>query len=122
MLLGSGSERLTKEPKRQLASEIVKTGSAIINRSLRSFPKDLLRDLRDAVRSKEDVRKSLGIGGDGTDNAERIKLIDDLIDVYEFSVYGCPVHAIFSQLGNVAGQSVLGVSVASLELVTWSRD
>ena len=114
VLLGSGSERLTKEPKRQLASEIVKTASALVDRSLKRMPKDLLGDLRRGVLGDEKLRKDLGIIDEGGQETDRLQLIQDLIDVYEFSLYGYPLHSIFSQLGNVAGQSVLGVSVASV--------
>ncbi|KDR86359.1 hypothetical protein L903_03005 [Agrobacterium sp. JL28] len=113
--LGSGSEQLGRSAKRELAELVVRAGSVILDASLRVFPSARFEALKAELKADENVRSSFGIGEDEAIDEEKRELLGALVDAYEFSLLGFPMRAVFEQLGNFAGQSVLRASVANVQ-------
>jgi nucleoside phosphorylase len=114
VLLGSGSERLNREPKRELARLIVELSSVLIDKLLRSFPSSPFEGLRERLHQDDTLREVFSIPSEQPIPERHRALIDAVIDAYEFSVLGYPVRVVFEQLGNLAAQTVLRSSVSSV--------
>jgi hypothetical protein len=114
MLLGAGSERLSKEPKRELALRIVQITSALIDEVLRKFPKVEFEELKAALLSEDQLREMFNISEGEAIDPEVPKFVSAIVDAYEFSLLGFPIRAMFEHLGNSAGHAVLRPSVSSV--------
>ncbi|MBB4184779.1 nucleoside phosphorylase [Sinorhizobium terangae] len=115
VLLGSGSERLNREPKRELARLIVELSSILLEKLLRGFPREQFKELKDKLKSDDVIRAVFELSEQESVSEKQRGYIELLVDAYEFSVMGYPIRVIFEQLGNLAGQAVLRASVASVE-------
>jgi len=118
VLLGAGAERLTKEPKRQIASQVVRLTSILLDELFRTFPKVEFEKFKKEAQSDEHLREVFGLNqGDDVPDDLR-EFVSAIVDAYEFSLLGYPLRAMLGELGNVAGQAVLGRSVSNVEVDT----
>jgi nucleoside phosphorylase len=116
ILLGSGSERLDKAPKRKLAELIVRLSARILDRLLRTFPTVKFDEFKKELQEDSNIRKLFGIPEDQQIDENQKSYVSVFVDAYEFSLAGMPVRALLEYLGNAAGQPVLRTSVASVVL------
>jgi hypothetical protein len=115
VLLGSGSESLSKDPKRRLAAQIVHSTSILLDELLRLFPKVQFADLKQQFQDDAFLRTTFDIPADKPVRAEVREFVGTIVDAYEFSLLGYPLRIMLSELGNAAGQPVLRPSVASVK-------
>ncbi|PDS29323.1 hypothetical protein, partial [Rhizobium phaseoli] len=114
VLLGAGSEKLDRKPKRELSRLIVETSSLIIDRLLRAFPTTQFDDLKIHISSDDSIRALFSIRPDAPILDKQKELVAAIVDAYEFSLVGYPMRAVLEQLGNLASQPVLRSSVSSV--------
>ncbi|AXV15206.1 hypothetical protein CYG48_05505 [Neorhizobium sp. SOG26] len=114
MSLGSGSEQLARDPKRELAQLVVSASSALLDMGLRTFPAAQFENLKRELKSDSTARDLFNKSPEEPISPEDRELIELMVDAYEFSLLGLPIRAVFAQLGNFAGQAVLRTSVASV--------
>ncbi len=115
ILLGAGSERLSREPKRELALGIVQVASALIDQLLREFPHNEMNKLRTEMAQESALRFAFDVPAEEVLDPTLKDFVATVIDAYEFSLLGFPIRIIFEELGNVAGQTVLRPSVSSVQ-------
>ncbi|KAB0566117.1 hypothetical protein [Brucella pituitosa] len=115
VLLGAGSEKLDRDPKRKLSRQIVEVGSLLIDRMLRTFPRKAFDQLKLDMQADESIRSLFDIPANDPVPEKHRVLIDAVIDAYEFSLLGYPMRIVLEQLGNLASQPVLRSSVSSVE-------
>lgn len=116
VLLGSGSESLKRDPKRELARKIVQATSLLIDALLRAFPRLEFEEFKADIQSEATLREIFEIKeGDPVDPVT-VEFVGAIVDAYEFAVLGYPMRVMLDELGNAAGQKVLEPSVASVEL------
>lgn len=115
MLLGSGSEKLLKAPKRNLAHTIVRSTSLLLDELLKAFPREEFEQFKKTVSSEEELRSILDVPEGEEIDKRAVEFVTAIMDAYEFTLLGYPIRAMFGQLGNVAGQRVLFQSVSSVE-------
>lgn len=114
VLLGAGSEKLDKDPKRKLSKQIVEVGSLLIDRILRTFPRKAFDQLKQDMQADDNIRSLFDIPAHDPIPEKHRVLIDAVIDAYEFSLLGYPMRLVLEQLGNLASQPVLRSSVSSV--------
>ncbi|MBX5159847.1 hypothetical protein HJB89_22430 [Rhizobium sp. NZLR8] len=114
VLLGAGSEKLDRKPKRELSRLIVETSSLVIDRLLRAFPTTQFDDLKVHISSDDSIRALFSIQPDAPILDKQKELVAAIVDAYEFSLVGYPIRAVLEQLGNLASQPVLRSSVSSV--------
>lgn len=117
-LLGSGSERLDKGPKRLLSLHIVKATSALLERVFARVPDTNLDDLRERAKNDDQLREMMGLPPEQPIDDEMHQFVDAVIDSYEFSFLTYPVRIMFDFIARSAGQLVLRPSVASVSADT----
>ncbi|TKD34299.1 MAG: hypothetical protein E5W98_27015 [Mesorhizobium sp.] len=115
ILLGSGSERLTRDPKRRLAKSLVQLTSILLHRILKSFPKVSFEKFKARFSNDEELKKIFGTA-DSKLTGDFREYVDVLLDAYEFSLLSSPVRMMFDNLSNSAGQPVLRTSVSNIEI------
>ncbi|NTC83010.1 hypothetical protein [Agrobacterium tumefaciens] len=115
VLLGAGSEKLDRDPKRELARKIVEASSLIIDRLLASFPRSHFDELKDQISSEESLRSLFSIEANDPILDHQKELVTAIVDAYEFSLLGYPMRLVLEQLGNLASQPVLRSSVSSVD-------
>ena len=115
VLLGAGSEKLDRGPKRELSRLIVQASSLLIDKMLRTFPRAEFEKLKNEMKSDETIRSLYSLSeGEEIPETKR-QLVGLVIEAYEFSLLGYPMRVILEQLGNLANQPVLRSSVSSVE-------
>ena len=114
VLLGSGAERLKKEPKRSLAQKIAELTSVLIDEALRVFPKLEFDTLKSEMTKDENLRSILKLDISDEITSSQREFVSTLFDAYEFSLLGYPLRTALHHLGNAAGQPLLWNSVSSI--------
>lgn len=114
VLLGSGSERIDRDPKRELSGLIVKLSSLMIDKLLRSFPSTQFDQVKLRLKADDSIRALFGMDPEDPINDKQRSFVEAIIDAYEFSLISYPIRIVFEQLGNIANQPVLRTSVASV--------
>ncbi|MER8445332.1 hypothetical protein NKH52_19285 [Mesorhizobium sp. M1066] len=115
ILLGSGSERMNRDPKRRLAKSLVQLTSFLLHRILKSFPKAGFEKFKERLRDDDEIKKIFG-GMNKEIPQDFRDMVDVLMDAYEFSLLSSPVRMMFDNLSNSAGQPVLRTSVSNIEV------
>ena len=114
VLLGSGSEGITKGPKRKLAAQIVSATAILADELFRAFPRELFVRLRERFESDSFVRNITKVHEPSPVNDKVKELVSALIDTYELSFFTFPLRAVLANLCNAAGQPVLSQTVSSV--------
>ncbi|MGY3582560.1 nucleoside phosphorylase [Bradyrhizobium sp. USDA 4341] len=113
ILLGSGSERLDKDAKRQLSLRIVQLTSRILDMILRSFPLVEFAALKEELTIERRVKEIFRVPDEEVPHV--VELVRSMIDIFEFQTLNMPIRVFLDHLGNAAGQPVLRPSIASVE-------
>ncbi len=115
VMLGSGAERIPRDPKRALALQIVEATSALLDALVKAFPPEIFNRLREQFESDEFLLQ-VTKGKPGAEIDDNIReLVRALLDAFELSFLTLPFRIVIGQLCNSANQQVLRKTIGSVE-------
>lgn len=113
--LGAASEHLEGPAKRQLAQQVIRATSILLDRWMRAFPRLEFEEFKDELLAGKGLAEIFDLE-DGADlDATQKEFVRTIVDAYEFSLLTHPLRVMLQTVCDAAGQKVLAGSLLKVE-------
>jgi hypothetical protein len=111
VMLGLSAEQLMAATKQELASALISLGSQLVDFQARSRAKVNFIELRSDIMRSAEVDRFLSLFKEEPEKEEMRKLIDSMLDLFEFALLGQPFISTLNYLCEQSRHRVLATSV-----------